>query len=236
MQSFQRLDLTISIDDVNPKNGWRILGDDPEVWLRKLNEEFGVKFTLFIPSNYHKQWPLSENKEWIKELASIEWLELAAHGHYHLCDNPAQYGECEWFELGRHEAKYRFDEMCAEWAESLDWFPMGWRSPGWLLNPHNQDIIDQNFDYVAVHYEHNRGLKWNSPKVFFGADGIHQTKLDLHNTNLDDKVSMIMFQSHIAGHWNDNVWNQVNYEQLRASLQFLFDTYDITNKTLGECV
>ena len=34
--------------------------------------------------------------------------------------------------------------------------------------------------------------------------------LRLHNNN-------IMFQSHIAGDWNDNVWNEENYNQVKFS-------------------
>lgn len=236
MLKFHRLDLTIAIDDVNPKNGWRILGDDSENWLRKLNEEFGAKFTLFIPSNYHKRWPLSENKEWIKELASIEWLELAAHGHYHQCEDTARFGECEFAEIQSEKiASYRLSQLRDEWGKcDIDSIQLGWRNPGWLCSENSKLSIEHHFKYVALHYEHNRGLQWKNPKVFFGADGIHQTDISIHNVK--DGVGMIMFQSHIAGHWNDNVWNQRNFEQLRESLSYLYDTYDITPKTLKECV
>ena len=30
-----------------------------------------------------------------------------------------------------------------------------------------------------------------------------------------------MFQSHIAGDWNDNVWNEENYNQVKFSLEYL---------------
>ena len=46
---------------------------------------------------------------------------------------------------------------------------------------------------------------------------------------------MVMFQSHIAGDWNDNVWNEFNYEQMRMSLSHLKD-HKPEYKTLSECV
>ena len=46
---------------------------------------------------------------------------------------------------------------------------------------------------------------------------------------------MIMFQSHIAGDWNDNVWNEDNYKQMRLSLSHL-KQYKPKFKTLKECL
>ena len=44
---------------------------------------------------------------------------------------------------------------------------------------------------------------------------------------------MIMFQSHIAGDWNDNVWNEANYNQMKLSLEAL---KEVKYKTLSECL
>lgn len=222
------LKLTLAIDDVHPQKGWRILGDQTEGWLRSLNEEFGCRFTLFLPSNYHAQWPISEHKEWIKELKSIEWLELAAHGHFHMCNDPREYGECEFAETVGYEAKERILAMEDEWA-SCDYMPIGWRSPGWLITPNNIKIIEDSFEYAAIHTEHNLGMEWNC-KTFFGHDGIQQENISIHNGD------MIMYQSHIAGNHNHNVWNQDNYDQLHLSLTHLFEQYTIEPKLLRECI
>ena len=42
-----------------------------------------------------------------------------------------------------------------------------------------------------------------------------------------------MFQSHIAGNHNDNVWNEDNYQQIRLSLGHL-KSQGIEFKTLNE--
>jgi len=91
--------VTISIDDLHPEKGWGCYGDKSVAYLKNLWEEFGCKFTLFIPSNYHGEYPLSEHKDWVNYWLEQEWVELAAHGHYHQCqrtDKPAYHLPCRW--------------------------------------------------------------------------------------------------------------------------------------------
>lgn len=230
------LKLNIACDDVNPLKGYRILGDKTETWFRKLNEDYRVKFTLFIPSNYHNQAPLSQNKEWIQELNSIEWLELAAHGHFHMTNDPQRFGECEFAELDSLTACTDRINMIQEEWKSVRIKPLGWRNPGWLCHKSLNMVFNEllpikylDLKYVAVHYEHNRNLQWNC-KTFFGHDGIQQENISIHNEN------MIMFQSHITGKHNHNVWNEQNYDQLRLSLDHLFENYNIEPKLLKECL
>ena len=64
--------------------------------------------------------------------------------------------------------------------------------------------------------------------MIFGADGIHETNINLHNGN-------IMFQSHIAGEWNDNCWNLDNYNQMRVSLKYLIGQGGVF-KTISEII
>lgn len=225
------LKLTISVDDICPKQGYCLLGEKQEKWFRQLNEEFGCRFTLFVPSNYHNEYPLSGHKEWIRELDSIEWLELAAHGHFHQTTNPQRYGECEFFELQDvDEAQKRLDLCYSEWMRSIGKFPVGWRNPGWLCSKQSRrDISYLPLEYVAVHYEHNQNLNWDC-KTFFGHDNIQSENIGIHNED------MIMFQSHIAGNHNLNVWNEANYEQLRMSIGHLVNIHTIEFKTLKECL
>lgn len=237
--------LTISVDDVNPKPGYRLLGEPTEKWFRQLNEEFGCRFTLFIPSCYHRQYPISEHKGWIQELQATGFCELSAHGHYHQTSNPQRFGECEFVEMtDKHAIVRRLHEMHQEW-DDCEILPKGWRNPGWLCTSQSKEVLEgtridtgfgfiegkiKRFEYVAVHYDHNNGLRWNC-KTFFGHDGIQQENISIHNGD------MIMFQSHIAGTHNHNVWNEYNYEQLHLSLTHLVEQFpNIQYKTLKECV
>ena len=90
--------ITISIDDLHPEQGWGCEGDDSVGYLEELNKEFGCKFTLFIPSNYHKKYPLSKHQSWVDFWKQKDWVELSAHGHYHSCERN-DIGECEFFEM-----------------------------------------------------------------------------------------------------------------------------------------
>jgi hypothetical protein len=219
------MEITISIDDIHPESGWGVQGDTCMGYLNKLNKEFGAKFTLFIPSNYHHKYPISQHREWIDWLKSKDYFELAAHGHYHQCER-TNIGECEFFELDTEEkAQERISLMLNEW-ESVNHKPSGWRNPGWLAHPTSIQELSKHFKYSAVHYEHNNNIQWGC-KMLFGADGIHETNIEFHNGEC------VMFQSHIAGNWNDNIWNKQNYEQMRLSLKHLLQ-YNPTFKTLSE--
>ena len=218
--------LTISIDDIHPRDGWGKPEDVQMGYLEELNKLFGAKFTLFIPSNYHNQAPLSKHKDWVDWLKSKDYFELAAHGHYHQCERD-DIGECEFFELDTTEkAKERVQLMFNEW-EAVDHKPLGWRNPGWLGHPLAVKELGKHFKYSAVHYQHNHNIKWDC-KMFFGADGINTNDVKIHNGDV------IMFQSHIAGDWNDNVWSERNFNQMRLSLDHLVKNANIKFKTLGE--
>lgn len=219
--------ITISIDDVHPEKGWGVEGDECMYYLDELNKEFGTKFTLFIPSNYHHKAKLSENKDWIDWLKSKKYFELAAHGHYHQCKR-TDIGECEFFELDtKDKVKDRLNKCISEW-NAVDHKPLGWRNPGWLAHPASISSLSEAFKYSAIHYDHNHNLKWNC-KTFYGHDGINETNISLHNND------MVMFQSHIAGEWNDNQWNDINYNQMRMSLDHLRQM-NPKYKTLSECL
>tara|TARA_B100002019_G_scaffold292848_1_gene317416 strand:- start:2642 stop:3307 length:666 start_codon:yes stop_codon:yes gene_type:complete len=219
--------VTISIDDIHPEVGWGVEGDDCMLYLEELNKEFGAKFTLFIPSNYHQKAKLSEHKDWVDWLKSKDYFELAAHGHFHQCERN-DIGECEFFELDTLEkARDRIKLMMDEWSKAKH-KPLGWRNPGWLGHPAAISELGKTFEYSAIHYQHNHNINWEC-KTFFGHDGINETDIKLHNGN------MIMFQSHIAGEWNDNVWNETNFNQMKLSLKHISHMKP-EYKTLSECL
>ena len=70
-------------------------------------------------------------------------------------------------------------------------------------------------------------MRWDC-KMFFGCDGIHQ--IDSINLYRDT----FMFQSHIAGNWNDNVWNKENYNNFKNIIKYLKTKYTLSFKTMKE--
>ena len=215
----------IAIDDLHPEKGWGCEGDESVGYLEKLNKEFGCKFTLFVPSDYHIRYPLRLFKDWVEFWKNKDWVELAAHGHYHMCEGDS-FGECEFYEIDTQvKAEERMEQCLSEWSE-VDYKPKGWKNPGWLAHPESVKVIDKYFDYVALHEQHNHNIQWKS-KMFFGCDGINETDINMY----DDTI---MFQSHIAGDWNDNVWNLDNFEQFRVSLAYLCENKNVKFKTMSE--
>ena len=221
------INVTISIDDLHPEEGWGCEGDDCVSYLEELNKEFGCKFTLFIPSNYHGKYPLSKHKDWVDFWKKKDWVELAAHGHFHQCKR-TDIGECEFFELENViHATNRVMKCLTEWNK-VGHKPKGWRNPGWLAHPNAISVIGEFFEYSAIHKEHNHNIPWKC-KTFEGCDGINETdNIGIFNDNT------FMFQSHIAGDWNDNVWNEENYENFRNILEYLSKSYKLKYYTLGE--
>lgn len=217
--------LTISIDDVNPKKDWRILGEKTEKWLRDLHESFGVKYNLFIPSNHHREAPLSKDRKWIQELIDTEMFELSAHGHYHKTSNYTTMGEMEFIDMDEGECIERVKMMIGEW-EAVDYLPKGWRNPGWMCQPYCVPHLSKHFEWAALHYQHNHNLQWDL-KMIFGADGINETDVQLHD-------GAIMFQSHIYGNWNANEWTERTYNQLKLSLGYLVEDLKAVPVTLSD--
>jgi peptidoglycan/xylan/chitin deacetylase (PgdA/CDA1 family) len=203
------MNITIAVDDNHPQPGWGLQGDPQMEYFQSLNEEFGAKFTLFIPSNYHQEYPISKYQEWIDWMISKPYLEIAAHGHTHQCEKSI-YGEMEFYELrDPYLIKQRIEDMNEEW-DKVGYKPKGWRNPGWMASSQSISQLQYNFEWAALHNQHNEGKKWNC-KMIFGHVGINQQKVYTNN-------NILMFQSHIAGDHNDNVWDEKNYYNFRRLL------------------
>ena len=221
--------VTISIDDLHPEKNWGVLGDPSMEYLEILNKEFGAKFNLFIPSNYHSQFKLSDNKDWIEWLTSKSYFELCAHGHYHACQTQ-NIGEQEFLELDYLNAKNRLKLLFDEWNK-VNYIPRGFRMPGWGCNQKSADAVSEVFDYIAAHEDINRYINFNTKNIF-GCDGIHTTD----ELNIQ-KNGIIMFQSHIYGDWNKNVWNEENFNNIYQILKYMKDSFKdnpVTFHTIGE--
>ena len=177
------LNVVICIDDTHPEKGWGLPDDECTSYLHKLNKEFNCKFVQFIPSNYHGKYPLSKHQEWVDYWNNLDWIELAAHGHYHDCRIGGP-GECEMTEHDYNSATNRLIECLNEW-EKVGVKPLGWRMPGWLATQGSFDAVSEKFNYVAIHESHNDNISIKNIKTFKGADGIHLDDFNLTLWNND---------------------------------------------------
>ena len=218
--------LVVAIDDIHPEKGWGVEGDIQVEYLQKLNEKYGVKFNLFTPSNYHNKFPIT--KDFVDFWKQYDWIELSNHGHYHACKNEG-IGEMEFYELNYGDATQRIQESLDLW-EQCGHKPKGFRAPGWGIQQEAAYAVSNYFEWIAGHEQINQGIDFkNVPKYFVGADGIHETD----NINLYGET--FMFQSHIQGDWNDNVWSEENYLHFQRVVKYLLSQYNgLQFKTISE--
>ena len=216
----------VAIDDIHPEQGWGVEGDVQVQYLENLHHNFGVKFNLFVPSNYHDKFPIT--KEFVDFWTQHDWIELSNHGHYHACKQEG-IGEMEFYELNYSDAVQRIQESQDLW-KSCGYTPKGFRAPGWGIQQDAAYAVSNYFEWIAGHEHINQGIDFkNVPKYFVGADGIHETD----NINLYGET--FMFQSHIQGDWNDNVWSEENYLHFQQVVKYLLSQYnELQFKTISE--
>ncbi len=221
------MNLIVAIDDLHPQQGWGCEGDVQVEYLKSLNDEFGVKFTLFCPSYYHHKYKLT--KDWVSYWKQFDWVELANHGHYHDVKKYTkdQMGEQEFLELNFAEATERIQDSLSLWKE-CGHTPKGFRQPGWGINQESANAVSNYFEWIAGHEHINQNIKFNCDKYFIGADGIHESE------NISLYGQTFMFQSHIQGDWNDNTWNEKNYLHFQKVVKYLLSQYDLNFVTISE--
>ena len=73
----------------------------------------------------------------------------------------------------------------------------------------------------------NKGINFDT-SFFYGEDSINET------TTLREWDGAVHFQSHIAGHYNQNNWNSENYETFRVILNHLTNNEVVKFKTFSE--
>ena len=215
--------VVVAIDDIHPEKDWGVEGDIQVEYLSELNKKYGVKFNLFVPSNYHDKFPIT--KDFVDFWKQYDWVELSNHGHYHACKNEG-IGEMEFYELNHGESNQRLQESLSLW-EKCGYKPKGFRAPGWGVNQQSADAISSYFDWVAGHTDINKGINWGT-HFFEGCDGIHETD------NISLYGNTFMFQSHINGTHNDNVWNEENFLHFERIIEYLLTEYELNFVTISE--
>ena len=218
-----KTNVVVAIDDLHPEEDWGCEGDEQIEYLDSLNEKYGVKFNLFIPSNYHDKYPIT--KEWVDFWKSKDYVELSNHGHFHACKNEG-IGEMEFFELSYGESVQRIQESLELWKKS-GYKPKGFRPPGWGLTQESANAVSNYFDWIAGHTEINKGLSFGT-QFFEGCDGINEPdSLSLYGNTF-------MFQSHINGVHNENVWTEETYLHFEKVIEYLLTQYELHFVTISE--
>ncbi len=211
------LKIAFTVDDFAPKPGYGLfLNNDPTVYLQKLHEEFGAKFTMYsIPLfEGNPQYSWENNLEWVKKVKAMKHLEIAQHGLTHTAQKP-EWGAQEFAGISDEEAMQRIVEGKAIFRR-VDIDVTGYKMPGWYIKPIHYDMLsNEGFNYVADHFTGNKIIK--TPEIIKVPYTFTINKI--YHDNYDDYLILHSHVSPIGG--NLNAWTKENYESVRAYLKHL---------------
>ena len=210
-----KLKIAFSCDDVCPAIGHGLLlNNDPLMYLDKLNNEFGCKFTLFVVPiwNNEEKYNLKANVTWVNNMLGFGYYEFAAHGLTH---SPVkkEYGGQEFLELTNHDIHKRI-ALSKQIFSDVGINVTGFKSPGWAQPKEIYNILeDLKFDYIGDHFIGTVPIKqnvWRIPYTFC---------IDkLYHTNFTDGDKIVL-HSHISREFNTlNGWNKELYRSVRTFL------------------
>lgn len=201
--------IVIDVDDFHPEKGYGLY-DRELCFMDDLHEQFGCKFTLFTPTNWHDEYDITHYTRWFKEISMRPWYEIGAHGILHSAPDGSS-REFLFTTPDQLEAKC---VQMKETFESLDYEVKGVRPPGWDMIPEAKDIFAEHFDYMATHHIGHEPVKykdtWDVPYSYC----IHD------NFNLKSVESdTVILHAHANPKSGDNGWDVRLYQKIRDDLR-----------------
>ena len=178
MPEAKKVRANIAVDDPNPSENYSLRNCIGH--FERLHEKYGAKFNLFVPTFYHRRYPITDDGcAWIKWISSFPFFELSAHGYYHRTplhkrDAPS---ENEFLYTEGISAEKRFAKMFEMWNAAAKIKPKVFRFPGWDASPHAVNVAVREFGVVMGHPEKNVGPLYNwkgKARVINEFDLIHE--------------------------------------------------------------
>jgi len=225
----KKLNLAISIDDVNPSNVEASISDPLISKIIYLNNKYGIKTTFFVPANFLGKFYLKDHKEWCQFMDSLDFVEIAAHGFFHDFEEIDADKSCKEFsKISYEKCIIRSNEI----KEAFTYFSSktieGWKMPGWEFNLESLKAISENFNYLYPHPEHiniyksiSKNAKIINSKNTFDIQG------NIPYQNLQDNP--LVLHSHVDGPTNNNKWTDYNFAKLQLSLSDIFQFFKVEN-------
>lgn len=227
------LKIAFSVDDFAPAPGYGLyLTNGPLNHLKKLNDEFGCKFTMFaIPMmDGNEQYRWDNNPKFVSKVKELDWLEVAQHGMVHKAKKE-EWGSNEFIGLSEEESRNHLVtgyQILSKAGVSVS----GFKAPGWTLPPNGYKMLKSlGFVYVADHFFGNKVIDHNGlarVPLTFSIDRIYHDKYD----------DYLILHSHMnTSGGNRNAWTKELYTEVRDYLLGLQEKYDdIEFVTMSELV
>ncbi|MDP2692242.1 MAG: DUF2334 domain-containing protein [bacterium] len=229
----KKLNILFSVDDIHPEIGYGLLkNSDRFRFLKKLHDEFGLKFTLFLVPIWHgkQECNIQKHKDWIQWIQSQGFYEIAAHGLFHQGSRP-ELGAMELINIPRQRV---FDIVQNSRELFLDCGidVRGFKTPGWE-HPKEvyTDLKTVGFEWIADHFLGETSIKLSN--------GIVQIPYNCNTEELQiaNPRQTAIFHSHISPkEGNRNGWTEDLYNTVRAYLLELQKTSDFNCLNMSEFV
>lgn len=210
------LRIAFSVDDIAPYEDHGLNKEQGNLkYLFKLNEEFGVKFTLFVIPNYKGEIEIINHMDWCKWLNDIPFFEIAAHGFTHW--NGRDNNSIEFNNIDESTAKILLKNSTG-YFKAVGIEPKGFKFPGWLFHPSFIKLLPEHFTYLADHFVSIHPIKMT--------DGFYRIPYTLSAENLhsDHYKDTLILHSHIdVDEQNKNGFTEELYNNIRDYLKKIIE-------------
>jgi hypothetical protein len=216
-----------NVEDVCPVENHGLKMDESNLqFIKKLNKQFGLKATLFVPYNYHNKHPLNENKDWVQWLSKLTTFghDIAAHGYSHITTKE-----------GDEREFYAYDEKITNNAlksikfnfENLGIKVSGIRFPEFGETRFTELFVWQYFDYNSTDIIGERIIKGfgGIKKVPYNLsiDRLYDIGHDVYiinsnvskDLNLENYLKLVSFLSHLHSKYNIKYMTYKEYIELK---------------------
>lgn len=212
--------VAISCDDLNPSPGFGLfLNNDSIKYVKKLNDEFGCKTTMFTVPIWeeNQNYDIRQNKAWLDKVKAMKFIEIAQHGCTHKPTNPAWGGQ-EF--LGRDNQEiYKRIVLGKQMFRECGIEVKGFKSPGWAQPKEIYQMLNEaGFSYIGDHFiggkpiQHDEKLK-RIPYTWT----IDKLDTEYAKVYKDDYLVLHSHINSFNGH-TKNAWDEVNYNKVREFL------------------
>lgn len=227
----KQLKILFSVDDVHPEMGYGLYqNQDQFKYLKKLHDEFGIKFTLFTVPLWHgdQQMDIRKHKTWMTWIKDQNFYEIAMHGLTHTGNKP-ELGAMELMNISTEELQKRLIQSKMMFQE-CGILPTGFKTPGWTHPKELYQILPIiGIDWIADHFIGEQPIILSNGTIQIPYN------CNIEHLEFSHPQNIAIFHSHISPkEGNKNGWTEDLYKKTRDYLLKLKEDYDFECLTFSE--